>query len=50
MLTGPLSDSGGNITDSPDEMVDEFNAYFASVFTSENLHQLPTAVGTTAYQ
>ena len=25
-------------------MVDKFNAYFASVFTSENLHQLPTAV------
>ena len=44
MLTGPLSDSGGNIIDSPHEMVDEFNSYFASVFTSENLHQLPTAV------
>ena len=38
------SDSGGNIIDSPHEMVDEFNSYFASVFTSENLHQLPTAV------
>jgi len=44
VLTGPLSDSGGNIIDSPDEMVEEFNSYFASVFTSENLHQLPTAV------
>ena len=39
--TGPLLDSTGKILDSPMDMVQEFNSYFASVFTSENISILP---------
>ena len=41
VLTGPLTDSSDNILDSPDDMVTEFNSYFASVFTSEDVSHLP---------
>jgi len=42
VLIGPLLDSNGTVLDSPIEMVTEFNSYFASVFTSENVQKLPT--------
>ena len=36
-----LLDSNGKILGSPMDMVQEFNSYFASVFTSENISILP---------
>jgi len=33
---GPLIDSAGNISQTPEENIEEFNGFFASVFTKEN--------------
>jgi len=38
---GPLVDTSGNILQSPEENVEEFNRFFASVFTKENVESLP---------
>jgi len=40
---GPLVDNSGDIAVLPQEMANKFNQYFASVFTSENLSDIPTA-------
>ena len=42
--TGPLLNDSGVTLDSQTDMAEEFNRYFASVFTSENASHLPTAV------
>jgi len=38
---GPLVDSAGNILQTPEENIEEFNRFFASVFTRENLENMP---------
>ena len=43
MNTGPLAgDSSGTVTDSSD-MAESFNRYFSSVFTVEDMADIPTA-------
>ena len=38
---GPLIDSAGNILQTPKENIEEFNRFFASVFTKENPENMP---------
>ena len=38
---GPLVKAAGDIISSPGEMANELNEYFASVFTAENLQNIP---------
>jgi len=38
---GPLIDSAGNILQMPEENIEEFNRFSASVFTKENLENMP---------
>jgi len=40
---GPLVGSDGSVMKDMVEMVEEYNRYFSSVFTSENLQYLPEA-------
>ena len=40
---GPLIDSAGNILQTPEENIEEFDRFFASVFTKENLENMPIA-------
>ena len=40
---GPITDDSGVVLDSPQEMAEEFNKFFASVFTQENLNNIPRA-------
>ena len=39
--TKSLIDTAGNILQTPEENVEEFNNFFASVFTKENLENMP---------
>ena len=40
---GPLANDTGEVIDSGLELTEQFNKYFASVFTSENLINMPEA-------
>ena len=40
---GPLLSDTGRLIDSPQEMSEEFNRYFSSVFTAENVKNMPAA-------
>jgi len=40
---GPLSDSGGNLVESSEEMSELFNEAFGKVFAEENLSDIPEA-------
>ena len=40
---GPLVNDQGDVTNSPHDLAEKFNIYFSSVFTAENLSNLPTA-------
>ena len=40
---GPLKDNYGNVVSDSKEMADMFNEYFSSVFTKENLNNIPKA-------
>ena len=40
---GPLTDDNGNATALPQDLADSFNQYSASVFTIENLTDIPSA-------
>jgi len=40
---GPLTDDNGNTTALPQDLADSFNQFFASVFTTENLSNIPSA-------
>ena len=40
---GPLTDDNGNTTALPQDLADSFNQFFASVFTVENLTDIPSA-------
>ena len=40
---GPLSDSGGNLVESSEEMSELFNEVFGKVFAKENLSDIPEA-------
>jgi hypothetical protein len=40
---GPLIDDSGKILESPQEMAEEFNSYFSSVVTKEDLDSIPQA-------
>ena len=42
-VVGPLVDDQGDTTNSPQDLAEKFNTYFSSVFTVENLSNLPTA-------
>ena len=42
---GPVKDTVGNLVSDDREMANVFNDYFSSVFTKENLQNIPMAVG-----
>ena len=42
-VVGPLVDDQGDVINSSQDLTEKFNTYFSSVFTVENLSNLPTA-------